>query len=304
MATNNFLPFGGAAGANVLTQADYAALAARTAGFSSGTANSAQLNKVWRQSSIISAAVAQMISDNTGLDVLDDGTTATIVANLKAATSGRMINTQIFATAGTFTYTPTAGTRKVKVRVIGGGGGGGGCGATTASNAAAGAGGSGGGYTESTITSGFSGVSVVVGAGGTAGAAGANNGGNGSGSSFGALLSATGGGGGTGSVAVATVFSLGSDPAGIGTGGSINAQGSGGSPSIITTIQNYQSGVGGGSSFGGGASQRRFSDQGVGRPGVGPGAGGSGAASGGSTTTAALAGGAGAPGIVIVEEYF
>lgn len=85
MATNNFLPFGGAAGANVLTQADYAALAARTAGFSSGTANSAQLNKVWRQSSIIAAVVAQFIADLSGQDAIDDGTTATLLNNLKSA---------------------------------------------------------------------------------------------------------------------------------------------------------------------------------------------------------------------------
>ncbi|ODB39614.1 hypothetical protein A9L43_16065 [Pseudomonas mosselii] len=92
MATNNFLPFGGAAGANVLTQADYAALAARTTGFVSGTANSAQLNKVWRQSSIISAAVAQFIADISGQDAIDDGSTATLVANLKSAVSAQSIS--------------------------------------------------------------------------------------------------------------------------------------------------------------------------------------------------------------------
>ncbi|MNO26512.1 hypothetical protein D3C76_163660 [compost metagenome] len=86
---NDFLPFAGAGGANVMTQAAYAGLAARTAGFSSGTAQSAQLNKVWRQSSIIAAAVAQAISDLTGLDSIDDGTTATIVANLKKAISAQ-----------------------------------------------------------------------------------------------------------------------------------------------------------------------------------------------------------------------
>jgi hypothetical protein len=69
----------------VITQVTYSGLAARTAGFSSGVAQSAQLNKVWRQSSIMSAVLAQFISDRTGLDVLDDGTTATILANLKAA---------------------------------------------------------------------------------------------------------------------------------------------------------------------------------------------------------------------------
>ncbi|WP_454734229.1 hypothetical protein [Cupriavidus pauculus] len=85
MATNDFLVFGGGAGANVIKQVTYSGLAARTAGFSSGVAQSAQLNKVWRQSSIMSAVLAQFISDRTGLDVLDDGTTATILANLKAA---------------------------------------------------------------------------------------------------------------------------------------------------------------------------------------------------------------------------
>lgn len=82
---NDFLVFGGGAGANVLSQAAWAALTARTAGFSSGVAQSAQLNKAWRQSSIMAAVLAQFIADRTGLDVLDDGTTATILGNLKAS---------------------------------------------------------------------------------------------------------------------------------------------------------------------------------------------------------------------------
>lgn len=85
MATNDFLVFGGGAGANVITQVTYSGLAARTAGFASGVAQSAQLNKVWRQSSIMAAVLAQFISDRTGADVLDDGTIATILANLEAS---------------------------------------------------------------------------------------------------------------------------------------------------------------------------------------------------------------------------
>lgn len=235
----------------------------------------------------------------------DEENNAQLLAAIKGVVgSGRVINTQIFKVPGSYTYVPTAGTGKVRVRVIGGGAAGGGCAATTGSNAAAGAGGSGGGYAEGIFTAAFAGLAVVVGAGGAPGAAGANNGGNGGGSSFGALLSATGGEGGVGGTAVTTPSAAGSGPAGVGTGGAINAQGSGGSPSSITNIQNYQSGIGGGSSFGGGASQRRFADQGAGRAGIGPGAGGSGAAAGGSITTAALAGGAGAPGIVIIEEFY
>ncbi|WP_310727008.1 hypothetical protein, partial [Burkholderia multivorans] len=85
MANNNFKPFAAAGGANVMTQADYEALAALLTGFQSGTAQSAQLNKVWRQSSIMSAVLAQFIVDLTGQDAIDDGTTTTLLANLKTA---------------------------------------------------------------------------------------------------------------------------------------------------------------------------------------------------------------------------
>ncbi|WP_244099736.1 hypothetical protein [Burkholderia ambifaria] len=85
MANNNFKAFAAAAGANVMTQSDYEALAALLTGFVSGTAQSTQLNKVWRQSSIMSAVLAQFIVDLTGQDAIDDGTTTTLLANLKAA---------------------------------------------------------------------------------------------------------------------------------------------------------------------------------------------------------------------------
>ncbi|UKV75134.1 hypothetical protein FOC29_27900 [Burkholderia vietnamiensis] len=85
MANNNFKAFAAAAGANVMTQADYEALAALLTGFVSGTAQSDQLNKVWRQSSIMAAVLAQFLVDITGQDAIDDGTTATLLANLKAA---------------------------------------------------------------------------------------------------------------------------------------------------------------------------------------------------------------------------
>lgn len=88
MATNDFLVFGGDGAANVISQASYAALTARLAGFQSGVAQSGQLNKVWRQASIISAVLGQFISDQSGQNAVDDGTTATLVANLVAAVRG------------------------------------------------------------------------------------------------------------------------------------------------------------------------------------------------------------------------
>lgn len=73
MATNNFKPFATGVGANVTSQADYEALTALVTGFQSGKAASAQINKALRQSSFVSSALAQFISDKLNQDVLDNG---------------------------------------------------------------------------------------------------------------------------------------------------------------------------------------------------------------------------------------
>lgn len=70
---NDFLPFAASSTANVLDQASYQTLEARTGGFVSGVAKSIQLNKVWRQSSIVAASIGQYINNRTGKDVIDDG---------------------------------------------------------------------------------------------------------------------------------------------------------------------------------------------------------------------------------------
>lgn len=85
-AENDFLPFAVGGGANVVAQATYAAAAALLAnGFQAGLAESAYLNKVWRQSSVMAAVLAQLIVDETGQTAIDDGSTATLLANLKLA---------------------------------------------------------------------------------------------------------------------------------------------------------------------------------------------------------------------------
>lgn len=94
MATNDFLVFCGGAGANVLSQADWAALAQRPTGFQSGIAKSAQLNKAWRQSSIMAAVLGQFIADQSGQNAVDDGTTTALLTNLIAAV--RASSTQLF----------------------------------------------------------------------------------------------------------------------------------------------------------------------------------------------------------------
>ncbi|MGS1004013.1 hypothetical protein ACVCH0_20585 [Burkholderia glumae] len=101
-ATNDFLAFGGGASPNVIDQATYAALPARLSGFQSGVAQSAQLNKVWRQSSIMAAVLAQFIVARSGQAATDDGTTATLLTNLlasSAALNGDATETFSVATA-------------------------------------------------------------------------------------------------------------------------------------------------------------------------------------------------------------
>ncbi|WP_197419263.1 gp53-like domain-containing protein [Burkholderia sp. BDU5] len=85
MGTSDFKAFAAGPNANVMAQADYIALAALLTGFQSGTAQSVQVNKVLRQSSIMSAVLAQFTANFSGQNSVDDGTTATLLANLQAA---------------------------------------------------------------------------------------------------------------------------------------------------------------------------------------------------------------------------
>ncbi|EPH3099947.1 hypothetical protein RG265_001129 [Providencia stuartii] len=85
MAKNEFLPFGIAEGANVLSNQEYERLAARFNGFVSGVAKSKELNTVWRQSSVMSSALAQFIVDSDNQDLLDNGDVASIKTRLVAA---------------------------------------------------------------------------------------------------------------------------------------------------------------------------------------------------------------------------
>lgn len=115
MATSDFLPFATGAGANVLSQADYAALPAVSTGYQSGIAKSQQLNKTWRQSSIMASVLGQMIASQSGQNAVDDGTTATLLANLIAAVKasstavvGMARNLSMLVSAASATATLTA----------------------------------------------------------------------------------------------------------------------------------------------------------------------------------------------------
>ncbi|MGJ5822136.1 gp53-like domain-containing protein [Serratia sp. H402Y] len=73
MAKNEFKPFAIGEYANVLTQTEYEALPAVGAGYTAGIAKSEQLNKTWRQASVMSAVLGDFIAEQSGDDVLDDG---------------------------------------------------------------------------------------------------------------------------------------------------------------------------------------------------------------------------------------
>ncbi|TXE21970.1 hypothetical protein FOT62_25265 [Serratia marcescens] len=285
MSKNEFLPFGTAANANVIPNADYLALPARSSGFSSGVAKSEQLNTVWRQASVIASTIAQFIADSSGNDVLDDGDLLTLQENLKLAlnkqATGRLLGIKTFSANGS--YNPTPGTKKILVKVWGGGGGGG----NTDVSGAGGPSGSGGGYAEGLFEVPTSSVSVTVGTGGAEVAANtAASGGNGGASSFGSLINCGGGTGGT--IASNTI------PGGSATGGNVlNSPGQGGQGGVAGL-----GGTGGGSfgSFGGLPHNSSNGDNG-GFPGGG-GAGGT-----KESSTKYFASGRGASGYVIVTEY-
>lgn len=85
IGTTDFEPFATAPGANVLDQADWAALPALQTGFSAGIANSGQLNKAWRQGLFGSATLFNWIISQIAVNQADDGNLANAVSNLNAA---------------------------------------------------------------------------------------------------------------------------------------------------------------------------------------------------------------------------
>jgi hypothetical protein len=85
MPTVDFLPFATAGGANVVSQAAWAADPIVAAGYSSGIVPSTKFNKGLRQAMFGTAGLAKFISDQTGLDVLDDGDLTAFCNKLRQA---------------------------------------------------------------------------------------------------------------------------------------------------------------------------------------------------------------------------
>lgn len=230
---------------------------------------------------------------------------------IELSSSGRLLNTQVFTASGT--YTPTAGTKKIYVELVGGGGGGGGVSATASGSIAVAGGGGGGGFASGWYDAPSS-ASVTVGVGGAgglglvAGSGGGQTGGSGGASSFGSLVSASGGEGGPGNgittTSSGTVTQRVGGLGGVGTLGALLARGGAGRPALATTSGNSISGYGG-ESFFSGAARGAFGAVSTainGTDGV-AGGGGSGAISDSAPTIGNNTGGKGGNGAVRLWEY-
>ncbi|WP_052024708.1 hypothetical protein [Pseudomonas sp. G5(2012)] len=227
------------------------------------------------------------------------GRAADLADAIRASTTGRLLNTQVFTSSGT--YTPTPGMKFAIVTVQGGGGGGAGTTVPTAGNASIGAGGNAGAFARGKFLAAAIGASqaVTIGIGGTAGVS--ANGGGGATTSLGALITAPGGGGGNmfNNAAVPNANGNGAVSAAP-TGGNIYSSIGAGATLALGLTTAVLFGGGGGASFFGPGGPPNVSGN-VGNTGIGYGSGGAGAAT--VPAGGVLAGGVGKAGIIVIEEY-
>lgn len=257
----------------------------------------------------IDGAASLNIPPNTKYWLALDGANAFTV--VKATTNNPAV--QYFTANGSWTPSqPTLTLDYVEVEVQAPGGGGGGAGVSAAATASCGSPGGAGGYSREKILAAalnLAGETVTVGGAAAGGAAGANPGITGTTTSFGAHVSATGGVGGVSNAAHGDNRSFNGALGGIGVGGDINTRGGPGQASIQSSAIGApvaMNGCGGDAVLGGGARNVALvgggAQTGNGVAADGFGGGGSGGLSYGGG--AAASGGAGAPGIVIVHEFY
>ncbi|HBX7611428.1 TPA: hypothetical protein MIC38_13120 [Klebsiella pneumoniae] len=192
MPTNDFKAFATGNSANVISQADYLALAALVSGFSSGKASSAQVNKALRQATVMANVLAQFIADSANVDVLDNGNTEAILSNLKNSMPGRLLGVQVVTSSALITK--SAGAKRWRIRALGAGAGSSAAPATAAGQVSISNGGGAGAYAEGIYdVSALSSATVTIGSGGVGGTAISLYGGDGGTTSVGTLISAPGG---------------------------------------------------------------------------------------------------------------
>ena len=108
MAQNDFLVFANSSGADVEAQSSWVTDPVVANGMVTGQASSSKCNKSWRQGSVGSAVIASYITTILNSDVIDDGTTGTILSNLAQAIrlNGWAIDTSSIANVMTVTLDP------------------------------------------------------------------------------------------------------------------------------------------------------------------------------------------------------
>ncbi|HBB5024783.1 tail fiber protein [Escherichia coli] len=229
---------------------------------------------------------------NVGRNILDKASTQAVIQYLGLSDAsgyvGRWLNTRVFTSSGT--YTPTPGTKRIRVTITGGGGGGGGCKAISNNETFFGAGGGAGGTVITTLILTKDSYPVTIGAGGAGGVS-ATNGLKGGDSSFGSVIAPGGEGGGK-----SGVTNTNGGNGGVPSTGGINIIGGNGGDGQSGNIG--VSGEGGTSYWGGGGR----AGAGGGVSGKAYGSGGGGAYDAGYSGTS-MTGGKGAAGICIIEEF-
>ncbi|EEZ4485968.1 TPA: carbohydrate kinase [Escherichia coli] len=255
-------------------------------------ASGASLEK-GRHDQLLTALRALLLSrKNPFSDIKSDGTVKTALENLGLGDTsgyvGRWMNTRVFTSSGT--YTPTPGTKRIRVTITGGGGGGGGCKAISNNETFFGAGGGAGGTVITTLILTKDSYPVTIGAGGAGGVS-ATNGLKGGDSSFGSVIAPGGEGGGK-----SGVTNTNGGNGGVPSTGGINIIGGNGGDGQSGNIG--VSGEGGTSYWGGGGR----AGAGGGVSGKAYGSGGGGAYDAGYSGTS-MTGGKGAAGICIIEEF-
>ncbi len=218
----------------------------------------------------------------------NEPTTADLGLSDSSGYVGRLVNTRVFTSSGT--YTPTPGTKRIRVTITGGGGGGGGCKAISNNETFFGAGGGAGGTVITTLIPTKDSYPVTIGAGGAGGVS-ATYGLKGGDSSFGSVIAPGGEGGGK-----VGVTNTNGGNGGVPSTGGINIIGGNGSDGQSGNIG--VSGEGGTSHWGGGGR----AGAGGGVSGKAYGSGGGGAYDAGYSGTS-MTGGKGAAGICIIEEF-
>jgi hypothetical protein len=237
------------------------------------------------------SAMTELAGTTVGQAVAWNGTTW-----VAGTVGGAMPQISPFVAPGVWDATAkiAAGLKGIKVTVVGAGGNGGGAAGAPSNYTGSGGGGGGGGAAIEYIPAPSIPGPVNVTAGpGT--------------NSFGAFCSATAGSAGVGATnTAATFFNIGG-AGGVGSGGNVNINGGAGVQSATTAANPTAiSGAGGNSILGGGAVSAKAIAPATptvnGINGGNYGGGGSGGAK--ASTPGAVTGGAGAPGIVIIEEFY